>query len=174
MHIFKKIVCIVFVLLFVDQSHTMMPSKTHFMHNANWLDCLPCYQNVNKSQVLEKLEKYALNQEHNRGGNKARVFESALGYNKENARCLLAQILKQLPVTFAICEKPNEYGYKFRVDMTITGYSDKRDHEETVRTIWILYWKSTSPELVTAYVLEKKRPYVAPRTYFDGKSARYF
>ena len=44
----------------------------------------------------KKLTEYALNPNHPVGGNKAKVFESALGYNQSNADDLMRQSLKQI------------------------------------------------------------------------------
>ena len=46
----------------------------------------------NASIDSRKLTDYALNPEHPVGGNKAKVFESALGYNKSNAEEFMQQI----------------------------------------------------------------------------------
>jgi hypothetical protein len=49
--------------------------------------------NFNNAKIdPRKLTEYALNPEHPVGGNKAKVFESALGYNKSNADVLMKQI----------------------------------------------------------------------------------
>lgn len=39
-----------------------------------------------------KVTSYALNSEHSVGGNKAKVFESALGYNQSNAGGLIEKV----------------------------------------------------------------------------------
>src|SRR3989344_4325884 len=44
--------------------------------------------------ISDKLERYSLNKAHPVGGNKATVFESALGFNKNNANQLTNQITK--------------------------------------------------------------------------------
>lgn len=51
----------------------------------------------NASIDSRKLTDYALNPEHPVGGNKAKVFESALGYNKSNAEEFMQQIYEKLP-----------------------------------------------------------------------------
>ena len=44
----------------------------------------------------KKLTEYALNPEHPVGGNKAKVFESTLGYNKSNADDLMNEVYNKL------------------------------------------------------------------------------
>ena len=62
--------------------------------------------NANKATIpKEKITNYALNSNIPNGKHKAKVFESALGYNKDNYKSLLKQIKKnvgkgQIPMTF--------------------------------------------------------------------------
>ncbi|WP_199883793.1 DUF6883 domain-containing protein [Anaerosinus massiliensis] len=96
-----------------------------------------------------KLTDYALNPEHPVGGNKAKVFESALGYNKSNADALMKQVQEKLPQSEAILGKADQYGQRYTVDMQITG---PNGNTATVRTGWIFKPGSTTPEMTTIYV----------------------
>lgn len=110
-------------------------------------DLLP---NVEKATIdPKKLTEYALNPEHPVGGNKAKVFQSALGYNQSNADDLLRQIQKQLPNSKAILGKADQYGQRYTIDMSILGPNGKK---ATVRTGWIIKQGATNPELITLYV----------------------
>ena len=54
---------------------------------------------------FKKLTEYALNPNHPVGRNKAKVFESALGYNQSNADDLMRQIYEKLPSSEAVVGK---------------------------------------------------------------------
>ena len=97
----------------------------------------------------KKLTEYALNPNHPVGGNKAKVFESVLGYNQSNADDLMQQIYAQLPNSEAVLGKLDEYGQRYTVDMLITGPNGKT---ATVRTGWIIKEGSDIPELTTLWV----------------------
>ncbi|WP_426984539.1 RHS repeat domain-containing protein [Brevibacillus borstelensis] len=96
-----------------------------------------------------KLSGYALNPEHPVGGNKAKVFESALGYNQSNADVLMKQVMNKLPQSEAVLGKLDQYGQRYTVDISITGVNGR---EAIVRTGWILKPDSDIPELTTIYV----------------------
>lgn len=107
--------------------------------------------NVDKATINpNKLTEYALNPEHPTGGNKARVFEKTLGYNKSNANELMEQIYRKLPNSEAVLGKLDSYGQRYTVDIMITGPNGKT---VMVRTGWILKVNSDVPELATLYVL---------------------
>ena len=106
--------------------------------------------NVEKSIINpNKLTGYALNPGHPVGGNKAKVFESALGYNQSNADNLMKQIYEKLPQNEAILGKLDQYGQRYTVDIPITG---PNGNTANVRTGWIIKTGSDVPELTTIYV----------------------
>jgi len=90
-----------------------------------------------------------LNPEYPVGGNKAKVFDSALGYNQSNADGLMNQIYEKLPQTESVLGKVDNYGQRYTVDIPITG---PNGNTATVRTGWILKPGSTKPELTTLFV----------------------
>ncbi|HHZ19814.1 MAG TPA: hypothetical protein GX391_04765 [Firmicutes bacterium] len=96
-----------------------------------------------------KLTEYALNPDHPIGQNKAKVFKSALGYNKSNANLLIKQIYDKLPQSEAIVGKLDQYGQRYTMDMLITGVNG---NTAIVRTGWIIKPGSDTPELTTLYV----------------------
>jgi len=110
-------------------------------------DTLPNHQNAQIDP--NKIVNYALNPSHPVGGNKAKVFESALGFNQSNANQFMAQIQQQLPNSRAILGVNDKYGQRFTVDMSITGPNGKT---VIVRTGWIIETGSTIPRLTTTYV----------------------
>ena len=97
----------------------------------------------------KKLTEYALDPNHPVGGNKAKVFESALGYNQSNADDLMRQIYEKLPSSEAVLGKLDEYGQRYTVDIPITG---PNGNTVNVRTGWIIKTGSDIPELTTIYV----------------------
>ena len=106
--------------------------------------------NVEKATINpNKLTGYALNPEHPVGGNKAKVFESALGYNQSNASGLMKQIYEKLPQNEAILGKLDQYGQRYTVDIPITG---PNGNTVNVRTGWIIKTGSDVPELTTIFV----------------------
>ena len=106
--------------------------------------------NVEKATINpNKLTGYALNPEHPVGGNKARVFESALGYNQSNANDLMNQIYEKLPQNEAILGKLDQYGQRYTSDIPITG---PNGNTVNVRTGWIIKTGSDVPELTTIFV----------------------
>ncbi len=60
-----------------------------------------------------KLADYALNPSHPVGGNKAKVFEKALGYTKDNADQLLAKIRQGVKDNPALAGKVDEFGRRY-------------------------------------------------------------
>jgi len=96
-----------------------------------------------------KLTSYALNPQHPVGGDKARVFESALGYNQSNADQLIGEIQQGVLTNPAVMGKVDQFGQRFTVDMPITG---PNGNIVMVRTGWVLDPGATVPRLATAYV----------------------
>ena len=114
-----------------------------WVHN----DCLP---NLNSAKIdMNKITGYALDSSHAIGGNKARVFESALGYNKTNADDLILKVKQGLKENSAVLGKSDSYGQRYTVDMPIKGPNGKT---VTVRTGWIIDVGQTNPRLTTIYV----------------------
>ena len=97
----------------------------------------------------KKLTEYALNPDHPVGGNKAKVFESALGYNQLNADDLMRQIYEKLPNSEAVLGTLDEYGQRYTVDILISG---PNGNTVNVRTGWIIKTGSDVPELTTLFV----------------------
>lgn len=96
-----------------------------------------------------KLDGYALNLEHPVGGNKATVFQSALGYNQSNSDGLLQQLQQGLTVYPAIPGVVDQYGSRFTVNIPVTG---PNGNTVTVTTGWIYTPGSTTPALTTLFV----------------------
>ncbi len=101
-----------------------------------------------------KLVGYSLNPAHPVGGHKARVFQSALGFNQENWRELESEIRAKLPCYPANKLDETAFGTKFSVYLPITG-ANLRTVE--VLTVWqydrdVDGNESDVPRLITIYV----------------------
>ena len=107
--------------------------------------------NVDRVTVdKRKVSEYALNPSNTSGGaNKARVFESALGYNQSNADHLIVQIQEKLSASEAVMGKLDMYGQRFTVDIEVTGPNRKT---AIVRTGWILEPNTEVPRMTTIFV----------------------
>ncbi|QDD91997.1 hypothetical protein CCZ28_03985 [Pseudomonas oryzihabitans] len=95
-----------------------------------------------------KLTDYALNPDHPVGGNKARVFESALGFTKDNSDLLMKQLKEGVMNNTPIPGKVDQYGARFTVDIPVMG----PDGSGVVRSGWIYKPGSSTPELTTIFV----------------------
>lgn len=97
----------------------------------------------------DKIADYALNPQHLGGGaDKARVFESALGYNRGNASGLISQLRSGVRTNPAIPGRIDEFGQRYTVDVPVTGPKGNA----VVRTGWIVDRGSNIPRLVTLFV----------------------
>lgn len=96
-----------------------------------------------------KLTEYALNPDNPVGKDKAIVFQSRLGFTKDNYNSLLEQISNQALDIEVTLGHNNEHGQRYTVDILVVGIEAQ---EETVRTGWIVQIGSDVARLVTLYV----------------------
>lgn len=73
--------------------------------------------------VTDKLQRYLLNPEHSVGGPKAKWFEQALGYTRENMSQLAKQIV--FDPNKARATELTQYGQKYEQIISITGANGK-------------------------------------------------
>lgn len=106
---------------------------------------LPRYQEA----VLPKAKflQYALNPE--KSPDKARAFETALGYTLENAEDLIQQIRENLPEFSAKEKGHNGFGVRYEVVMELKGPNGKT---AKVLTAWIDDAKTGEMRLTSAYI----------------------
>lgn len=95
-----------------------------------------------------KLDGYALNPDHPVGGSKARVFDSALGFNQSNSADLAAQLKSGVQTQPAIPQLADQYGQRYRVDIPVTGPKGSG----MVQSGWIVRPGTSHPELTTVFV----------------------
>ena len=113
----------------------------------------PLY-NVERAQLdMGKLSAYALDPDHPRGGDKARVFASALGLGPQDAGWLRDQVMQQLPTVSALVKPGTEYGQRFDALVPVTG---RNGRTVAVKTVWQYDYTDggihTAPRLITMYV----------------------
>jgi len=96
-----------------------------------------------------KLTEYALNPAHPVGGNKARVFQSALGFTQADADELMRQLREGVLNNPAVPGRVDQYGARFTVDIPVTG---PNGNTAVVRSGWIYKTGSHVPEMTTVYV----------------------
>lgn len=101
-----------------------------------------------------KLTGYSLNPDHGEGKHKALVFQSALGYNLNNAGELEDRIRAALR-DYRCTKRGNlGHGERFEVQMLLDGSNGNR---QPVITGWIYDVGRDTPRMVTCYVNDNKR-----------------
>lgn len=101
-----------------------------------------------------KLIDYALSPRSERGQHKARVFQSALGFNLSNWRELRQAVLSALPKHAAALTSENVFGKKYQVVLAISGPNGRT---ADVLTVWQFDRQADgaladAPRLVTIYI----------------------
>lgn len=103
---------------------------------------------ANRAEIdPRKLTEYALSPSHPIGRNKARVFESAFGFNQSNADDLIAQLQKGVMENTPVPSVVDKFGTRFTVDIPVSGPTGSG----IVRTGWIYTPGSLTPRLTTAF-----------------------
>lgn len=93
-----------------------------------------------------KIQRYALNSNHPKGKEKARVFNSVLGYHYENWQLLSDQIYDKLQTSNISRQESTKYGERFIIPMRITGLRNK---SMVVNTVWQIDKGTVIPRLIT-------------------------
>lgn len=101
----------------------------------------------------DKFIKYSLNFDSDRGRHKARVFQSALGYDLTNYASLVEQIAYGVVSQPSILGLLDEHGQRYTVDILVTGPNSQ---SVVVTTAWIVRPGSDVPDLTSAYVKKSK------------------
>lgn len=96
----------------------------------------------------DKIFDYCLNEKHERGKHKARVFKSVFGIEVENGEILKVAILEQMSISKFTEIAESKFGIKYTVPMEITIFGIS--HE--VITAWIIDLNSDFPRLTSCYV----------------------
>jgi hypothetical protein len=96
-----------------------------------------------------KVIGYSLDPDHDEGGHKARLFETLLGINRQNADLLLRAVEKAAVMGEAVVGKRDKYGQRYVIDFIFTGPVGAA----TIRSGWIVRVDEDFPRLVTCYIL---------------------
>ncbi|MFH2141893.1 MAG: DUF6883 domain-containing protein [Bacteroidota bacterium] len=97
---------------------------------------------------IEKLKDYCLNNLHPVGKHKARVFQSVLGLNADNAEELKNFILEKIKKNKAILGETDKYGQRYVVDMIFSKYNK----QVVIRTSWIIKTGTNYPCFTSCYI----------------------
>lgn len=103
---------------------------------------------ANATFDVRKLTEYALNPAHPIGGEKARVFERALGFNLSNHGLLSSQIVAGVRNNPAKVIRVDSFGTHYRVDIPVRGPIG----DGVVTTGWTIRSNSSTPSLSTLWV----------------------
>lgn len=96
-----------------------------------------------------KLSSYSLDVTHPVGGNKAKVFQSALGYNPTNSNVLASRVQEGILTAPAKILEANQHGQRMAVDMPILGVNGET---VIVRSGWIYEPDAVVPRMTTIFV----------------------
>lgn len=132
---------------YADWLKSLDSAENRFANNEKYgIMKLPNYENAVIPDA--KLSGYALNHEHPKGRDKARVFKSALGFSADDADILAREIRKGLEGSQAVKKSSDKWGSRYEVPMSITGTNGKTAR---VITAWII-GDDKVPRLTSAYV----------------------
>lgn len=95
-----------------------------------------------------KLTGYCLNPDHERGGDKARVFASALGITTENAEVLHLALREAARTGDVRPTRQTEYGQLYALDFEMTTVVGRA----IVRSRWIVRHNEDFPRLTSCFV----------------------
>lgn len=99
-----------------------------------------------------KLTHYALDPDSPYGKHKAILFETVLGFTKDNYASLLAQLETKSLQTDVVYHSEDHFGKRYRVDVLVEG---TQGQQATVRTGWVVPSQSDKAYLATLYVIKK-------------------
>lgn len=98
---------------------------------------------------IRKLREYCLNPNHDDGKHKARLFESILGINSNDAEKLRQILLEVVKTHQCQLGRNDKYGQRYILDFELQ-WQNKR---ALVRSGWIIEHGSNIPKLTTCYPL---------------------
>ena len=130
-----------------------MPSEIHVVEGSV-VPQLPGWEHASIPEA--KLEGYVLCPEREKGGNKARVFSSALGLAQQDSPYLREQIQEGLSESEAVLRKAKtDYGQEWEVLVPVEGRNELTRY---VATKWFIPNGShPRPRLSTLYVEKSPR-----------------
>lgn len=107
--------------------------------------------NAEKAFVdIEKLRGYCLNQLHERGKHKARLFSSILGLTKEDAEKLKDLLLQSAYTCEAKMTKSDSYGIRYVIEFE----AETQKGSALIRSTWIKHTHEDFARLTSCYILK--------------------
>lgn len=100
-----------------------------------------------------KLKDYALNPQHERGKDKAKLYDIVLGYNQDNYKDfenILLKEIKQTPISFA---ETIQWGERFNIIVIVKGLKNKYMQ---LKTVWQIDKGKKHPHLITVSPWKKE------------------
>ncbi len=113
------------------------------------LTMLPNGDRVNREQIASKLATYVLNDNHDEGQHKSRLFKSILGISLENQSLLEDALIQAAQQREIVYSATTQYGEKFVLDFSMATEIGIA----SVRSVWIIRNEENHPRLITAYPL---------------------
>jgi DNA gyrase/topoisomerase IV subunit A len=108
--------------------------------------------NGDRSEIsMQKILGYCLNFNHDKGKDKARVFQSRLGITTQNADRLFNLIQIAAVEGEVVQESSTKFGKKYKVDWKIPNTESIE-----LRTIWEISSESRYPRLISAFLKKEK------------------
>jgi hypothetical protein len=101
---------------------------------------------------MQKILGYCLNFNHDKGKDKARVFQSRLGITVKNAERLVELIQIAAVEGEVVQESNTKFGKEYKVDWEIPNMVDVE-----LRTIWEITLESGYPRLISAFLKREKQ-----------------
>lgn len=95
-----------------------------------------------------KIVEYCLNPHHDDGVHKARLFQAAVGVNRDNASLLIDALRTAAIAGDAFPGTADLYGRRYVVDFELEGPSGRA----VVRSAWIVKAGEELPRLITCYI----------------------
>ncbi len=107
--------------------------------------------NGHQADLGDKIENYCLNPNHQKGKNKAILFENKLGINLSNSN-ILKKAIKQAAINESvIIRKINEYGTHYNMKFLLkTEFG-----ESLILVAWIIRTNENFPRLTNCYPVNK-------------------
>ena len=100
---------------------------------------------------MQKIVGYCLNLKHDKGKDKARVFQSKLGITTQNAERLFELIQIAAVQGDVVQESSTPFGKEYKVDWEITNIEGVE-----LRTIWEISLGTNYPRLISAFLKREK------------------
>ena len=100
---------------------------------------------------MQKILGYCLNFNHDKGKDKARVFQSKLGITSQNADRLVELIQVAAVESEVIQESNTKFGKEYKVDWETPNTGGVE-----LRTIWEVSIESGYPPLISAFLKREK------------------